>query len=652
MFLPAKMTNVTALVYDTDVENVTAEILRLGILQLSDATESKEWAKDMASVANDEMVEKYAKHEDRIRSIAAKLGKPIEIKPEKTSLGKLNLPALAENLDKIDEESDAYITKKRFARQEIGRLMSLLTETKGAIGAGLPIGVEGPFSFLEAKAVRISSKNVPILHSLLKGIPSVVLQTGTSGDKVDCLIMVLRKDRRVLDEALKQISFNLIELAQKRGEETDPHFTEEIREKILKEEKDLDNANRELDRIAAEKMPALSESLNLVHAHKVLHQAESHFKRTDRTYLISGWVPASRKERLISRIQSLTKNKCYVEDISAEELGAKVEVPVMFQNPGFLKPFEMLTGGYGLPRYNTIDPTLFLALSFVVMFGAMFGDVGHGGVLALLGLFAVLKKSLSEDIRKMGLLLLYTGVSAIIFGFVYGSFFGPSDLSHLLHYEGFEPMKNIQFFFKVAIYFGIGFLSLGILLNIINSVRTKEFFSGVFGKEGLLGGVIYWIGIILVARLLSKGSIGLNPYLLLLLLVGPMVVFFLRAPIKKILHPHEPMFHEGFFMYIMESGIELIEIFAGYLSNTMSFIRVAAFALAHGGLFISVYAIAGVAGTYGGWILQITLNSGIIVLEGLIVSIQAVRLEYYEFFGKFYRTGSRGYKPSNMIEVK
>ena len=652
MFLPAKMVNITALLYDTDVESVTAEILRLGILQFSDPAEVKDWAKDIPSVSNDEMIEKYTKLEERIKGIAAKLGKPVEIKPEKILLEKINFSLITEQLNRIDEAVDALITKKRFARQEIGRLMMLLSEVKGAVSDGMPIGIEGPFSFLEAKAVRVSSKNVPVLHSLLKGIPSVVLQTGTAGDKVDCFIMVLRKDRRVLDEALKQVSYSPIEMRKKSVEEQDPHFAEEIREKMMKEEKDLEEANRELEKIADDKMPFLSETLNLVHAHKVLYQAESHFKRTERTYLISGWIPISKKDWLISKVREITKNNCYIEYVSAEELGAKVEVPVMFQNPRFLKPFEMLTSGYGLPKYNTIDPTLFLALSFIAMFGAMFGDVGHGFVLALIGLFVVLKKTLSEEVRRIGLLLLYAGISAAIFGFIYGSFFGPSDLSHLLPYRGLEPMKNIQFYFKVAIYFGIGFLNLGILLNIINSIRTKEFFTGVFGKEGLLGGIIYWIGIILVARLLTRGNIGMNLTRFLFLSVIPLIFFFLRAPIKKIFHPREPMFHEGFLMYFMESAIELIEIFAGYLANTMSFIRVAAFALAHGGLFISVYAIASVVGTYGGILFHILGNIGIIALEGLIVSIQAVRLEYYEFLGKFYKTGSRGYQPSSMMDIK
>ena len=230
--------------------------------------------------------------------------------------------------------------------------------------------------------------------------------------------------------------------------------------------------------------------------------------------------------------------------------------------------------------------------------------------------------------------------------------FGPSAMSHLLPYEGFEPINNIQAFFRLAVFFGIGFLTLGIILNIVNSIRTREFFTGVFSREGLLGGVIYWIGIVLIMRLLTRGGTGIDSRIILLLIFGPIVLFFLRAPIRKIFQPRQPIFHEGLSLYIMESTVELGGMYAGYLANTMSFIRVAAFALAHGGLFITVYAIAGNLGTIGGIHVHIIGNAVIIALEGLIVTIQAVRLEYYEFFSKFFRPGGRGYEPSNMMEVK
>ena len=145
MFLPAKMTNITVIVYDTDVEKVTAEILRLGMLQLTDATEVREWAGEMPSVMNEDMIEKYSRLEERIKSIGAKLGRPVQIKPEKVALQDLDLKSIIEELDAADEEVDEYITKKRFARQEIARHMSILSEAKSSLAGGLAVDVHGPF---------------------------------------------------------------------------------------------------------------------------------------------------------------------------------------------------------------------------------------------------------------------------------------------------------------------------------------------------------------------------------------------------------------------------------------------------------------------------------------------------------------------------
>jgi V/A-type H+-transporting ATPase subunit I len=650
MFLPAKMTNLTAIIYDTDVEKVTAAILRSGMLQLADATEVREWAKDMTPVDNEEMVEKYFRLEERIKSISAKLGKPIGIGIEDVADKDLDFNAIAAELDGIDEEADGHIAKKREARQEIGRLMSLLSEARTTLSKGLPLDVNGPFSFLDARAVRVSGKNVPVLNSLLKSIPSVVLQIGTQGDKVDCLVMVLRKDRRVLDDALNEISYARIELPEQPKEEIDESFAGEIREKIQKEERELDEANTRLAKIADKKMVRLSELLSLVHTRKVVHLAQNHFKKTARTYLISGWIPSSDSRELAAHVKSVTGGRCFIEETTAEDLGAAVDVPVKFENPAFLRPFELISGEYGLPRYNTIDPTPFVAVSFIAMFGAMFGDVGHGAILALLG-FLIFRKTSSDESRRVGGLLMYAGIAAIAFGFLYGSLFGASHYSRLLPYEGYEPVSYAGTAFKIAIYFGIGLMTLGIILNIINSVLTGQYFGGVFSKEGLIGGAMYWIGIVLVSRLAVTGEIGMRWSTALILVLSPILLFYLRAPIRKIFRPQEPMFEDGALGYVMESGIELLEIFLGYFANTMSFIRVAAFAIGHGVLLMTVYIVASTLGRWG-IIIHILGNAGIIVLEGIIVTIQAVRLEYYEFFGKFFHTGKRGFKPSNLTEVQ
>ena len=99
------------------------------------------------------------------------------------------------------------------------------------------------------------------------------------------------------------------------------------------------------------------------------------------------------------------------------------DIPVLLRPPWLLRPFEMLVSAYGLPKYHDLASTLFVAISFVLMFGMMFGDVGHGAVLVVGGLVALLKSRVPR-IRDLGILLVFNGLSSALFGVVYGSYFG------------------------------------------------------------------------------------------------------------------------------------------------------------------------------------------------------------------------------------
>jgi V/A-type H+-transporting ATPase subunit I len=205
-----------------------------------------------------------------------------------------------------------------------------------------------------------------------------------------------------------------------------------------------------------------------------------------------------------------------------------------------------------------------------------------------------------------------------------------------------------MYLFKVAIYYGIGVIMLGIAFNVINSIRTRNFRALIFDHAGLLVAIMYWAGIVAVSVFLSNEPI---PMKLLVFAIGvPILLIFLREPIMAIVTHRKVHFESGLGMYVFESIIEIAEIFTGYLANTVSFIRVAAFSLAHVGLFIAVFSLADmVRGASGGAIYAVLIhvlgNVGIIALEGLIVTIQAIRLEYYEFFGKFFVSGGVAYKP-------
>ncbi len=206
----------------------------------------------------------------------------------------------------------------------------------------------------------------------------------------------------------------------------------------------------------------------------------------------------------------------------------------------------------------------------------------------------------------------------------------------------------------MAVYFGIFMISLGIVFNAINALKTRNIKALLFDHAGIVSAIIYWGGIGIVSRFLSNEAVPIK--LVICSIIVPIIILFFKEPLMALFKKEKITFSDGLGTYIMEGIIEVMEVVTGYLANTVSFVRVAAFSLAHVGLFLAVFSLSDmVKGQSGGQVLSIIIlilgNIGIIALEGLVVTIQAIRLEYYEFFGKFFSGGGVEYKPVGVGEV-
>jgi V/A-type H+-transporting ATPase subunit I len=250
-----------------------------------------------------------------------------------------------------------------------------------------------------------------------------------------------------------------------------------------------------------------------------------------------------------------------------------------------------------------------------------------------------------------GIIVMECGVSSAIFGILYGSIFG---VEHWIPALWFHPAENINHFMKFAIGLGVFMISAGVILNIINSFQRKDYEAGILGHYGIVGGLFYWICVGLGLKYAIHGHLGVSTTTLMLLLAVPLGVIFFREPLGHVLFkPHDKggkIFPSGIGLFVMEAVIDVMDVIIRYLGNTVSFIRTAAFALAHGGLFIAVFSLADILGQLKGgglwyWIVIVLGNVVIIALEGLVVSIQTIRLEYYEFFSKFFKGGGERFKP-------
>lgn len=654
MFTPERMHQINVLVFESEVDEVAKAIVRLGILHLVKLDDQEPWAENLRGYEAGEIRGKM----DRMRGRLALLMKSLGIREPALDPGAGiadvtmgDLGEMERFADELERAVAGPLERRADVRQKLERLEAIANEVAPLMELGLPIG-KTPYTFLDLHYGEVRSENLDYIRDKIAQMPAVVLSL-SKRDKNDLILLIgLKSDRLKIKKILREAAFYPIEVGEEARKEA-AGVKGELSRKIesLREEAALLDA--EIARLRDENSARIAEYSRSLRVAALLLRVKNYLKRTKKTFIFSGWIPAESRREVEKEILRAAKGRAIVEVLSPDDIAGvkagRVQVPVLLKHPGFFKPFEMLVSNYGLPDYKVIDPTIFFAITFLAMFGMMFGDVGHGAVLAVLGLWlGFLRKGAAGSTALVGRLAFYCGLSSIVFGFLFGSVFG---IEELIPHLWMRPMSNVMYFFKVAIYFGIAVISLGIVFNIVNAIRVRRFRASVFDHAGLIVAVIYWGGIVSVSIFLSNRPI---PARLLVWFIGvPILLLFLKEPILALAGRRKPHFETGVGSYIFESTIEVIEILIGYLANTVSFIRVAAFSLAHVGLFIATFSLVEmVKGESGGTIYTILIlvlgNVGIIALEGLVVTIQAIRLEYYEFFGKFFFGGGVAYTPIGL----
>lgn len=364
---------------------------------------------------------------------------------------------------------------------------------------------------------------------------------------------------------------------------------------------------------------------------------------TNTFYILCGWM--TEKDALAFRndIQNDEKIFCLMEDQKAP---ATQKPPTKLRNPKLFKPFEMYVKMYGLPAYNEMDPTWFVAITYSFIFGAMFGDVGQGLVLFLGGLF--LYKTKKMDLAGI---ISCAGVFSVFFGFMYGSFFGFEDVLKAIWLKPMNQMMDVPLVgrlnavFVIAIGFGMFIILICMVFNIINSIRRGDTEKTWFDSNAVAG-LVFYGSIVLTIGLFISGKKLPAAAILVIMFGVPLLLMFLKEPLTNLVEKKSKILPEQKGMFFVQSFFELFEVLLSYLSNTLSFLRIGAFAVSHAAMMEVVLMLAGA--TNGGspnWVVVVLGNIFVCAMEGLIVGIQVLRLEYYEIFSRFYAGNGREFKP-------
>lgn len=411
-------------------------------------------------------------------------------------------------------------------------------------------------------------------------------------------------------------------------------------------EQELFRVDRELSDFILANKEMMNSTYGIVHQLNQVFSARQYAVCTKEAFLLSGWIPESGKDAFVAGMKQSDAYTFEVEDEIAEN---KIMPPTNLKNHKFFQPFEMLINMYAVPSYREMDPTIYVGLTYLIMCGIMFGDLGQGFVIAALGYLFYRKTKL-----PIGKIAIYMGISSMISGTIYGSFFGNEELLReiLPIVPMVNPIEKTNQMLLFAVILGCTLIVSAMLFNIFNAIKKKDKGRLLFDRNGLVGLLFYLTVLLLAANQVM--SLEITPGPLVALVIGSMVVIFFSHPLQELLNGHKDIIPEDKVGFFVESFFELVETILGILSNTISFVRVGAFALNHVGFFMAFHMLSSMveksAGNAGSWAIMLVGNVLIIVLEGLIVAIQGLRLEYYELFSRFFEGAGTEYKP--FIKIK
>jgi V/A-type H+-transporting ATPase subunit I len=644
-------------VLKSDADAVLECLGRRGVMQFASTTEEhgREGPDEAAAAAGE-----IRRDLELIKGHLSFLGLEIPSEPYESSrlpgeADKKSLEALSARIAALSKREEALAGEKRGTSES-------LEEVRSFANLNAPFSSLDQLSYLTLRIGKLDPPGQDAVKQALGGRAALIpLGQGR------VVAAASRKGRFALDSELKKGNFvpiavppdfrgvppELLSGLEKREGELDRDLV------LVAEEKNTlrETYGGELRRLCASYLMA-----------SITEDIKSGLPASRSVYILSGWVPADKVKALTGEILAVSGGRAAVYAYDPDELKAvregKEKVPVSLSHGAFVRGFEPLVFSYGAPLYGTIDPTPVVAFFYTLLFGIMFGDLGQGFVLLVLGLLIGRVQSLKK-FRVYATPLIAVGAASMVMGFLYGEVFAQEGLLALPSraITGFlfgreqeviirlmpekGSLNQLFMFFGFTVSVGVLLNSIGLVINIINKFSLRRYSEAFFSKTGLAGLAFFWYALFAALRLAAFGgrfswfdALGL----------GLPVALIAFGPLLSGLFPGGKPPEEGLPVFFIEGVVEILEAVSSYLSNTVSFLRVGAFALSHAVLSFIIFTLSGmVVRTPGGplwsFIIVIFGNLVIIILEGMIVAIQVVRLQYYEFFSKFFTETGVPYRP-------
>ncbi|MCI0555529.1 MAG: hypothetical protein L0287_31675 [Anaerolineae bacterium] len=664
MFFPEAMTEVELIVPSKDLLAVTKVLGNKGVFHQIDSTylglESlgpSTWQETAAS---------FSTLERRIQVNMQNLNLEEEYSGVSDFDSIAELEPIQSAVDRIEAEVKKTSDQLTAEKKTLEQLESQLHQLEPIADTNVDVGALRKSQYLHSVLGIIPAANVSRLATSLTRVPHAFFTLREDPQKPVVWLLGPKSNSDIIDRAVKSAYLNPLSLPEE-FDGTPAEITGSIRKGIETSKQKISDFERTLRKLAEAHNKELLQLLSDVHVSRLIADAIARFGQLRHTYVVVGWVPSAELEALTQRLKQASK-EILVEAIPVGRVGQHSNVPVALRNPGPLSAFETLVNTYSRPRYEEIDPTIIIAITFPLLYGAMFGDVGHGLVLTLFGI--LLKSKVIKVLRgaaSFGNLVIACGLSGTIFGLLFGSIFGFEEI--LPHHPFFgqffwlSPIHETQTILGIAIGAGIVLLIIGYLLNLYNAIRARNWSRFFFDSYGLAGLILYLSFLVWMGQVVANLFTGKPIFPTFVVTIAQILVVFGILLATVFSHPLQHWMEHGHFvveggwgMFIVQSVAEVLEKFISMFSNTLSYIRVGAFAIVHAGFTSAVFIIANLVGGgetgFGYWAIVVLGNLGVIILEAFIVAIQTMRLHYYEFFNKFFQGGGSPYEPLTLAKVQ
>ncbi|MDD2777610.1 MAG: V-type ATP synthase subunit I [Methanocellales archaeon] len=510
-------------------------------------------------------------------------------------------------------------------KNEKNKLLSTLDQLSGWTGLDIPLE---EIAGTEKTNIVLGIVNAfdEMKKDLTELAPETYLKAVSENEEECCILAIYMKDKEYeVTQTMRKYDFAMLTFPELTG--TPSEVQARINEELSIIEKEKGDIQAEISDLLKYR-PGLLARYDHIHIDREREEIIKNFAKTETSFLIEGWI----KDKNVDTLRNLLKSVSNTVEIFTRDPEDGENPPIALENTTLADPFEAVVEMYSLPKYSEIDPTPIVTAFFIVFFGVCLSDVGYGIMLSIISILMMKKYVMGPIGKKFLRLLAICGVSSVFFGVLGGSWFGDLLKMPVLWVNPIDdPMTMLIF----ALILGITHIFVGIGAKMYNSIRRGDIKDAVFDQLTwfiLLGGVV----LIIVAEM-NVVSLGKIPYGVAGL--GAMTLVLTQGRSQK-----------GVVKKIV-FGLASLYGMVGYLGDVLSYSRLMALGLATGVIAMVFNSMALM--TRGIPLIGILIAAMVLIVGhafNLLVStlgafIHTCRLNYVEFFSKFYKGGGKRFSP-------